>query len=1366
MFVLSITKDIYMKYIEPKLIHSTSLNGINDYLKEPNNYFFEKKRSFSQIQYQEINNHKRLIVLGEPGCGKSELIKQITNTNTIKYNLLSDLENLENNINLDLNKYELICFDALDEVNNRDFTKAIKIISEISRSYNLCKIIVTCRTHYVNGNYSLILSELSGFEYLLIDKFNVEQVNNFVENTDLEPEIKGFLNTKINSEANKQLKSVLRVPRYLSQICNVIFDNKLTKDQIQNWKRADFFEKAIYYKLEDEIKKNERKDNSLQNELFVSKRILEKLALVMEIKRVNQISIDDFLTFLDEIDSNISHVFLSTVELKTFYNRTLKQTEDILEFDNTEFQEYLAAKEIQRLSCKEQVLYDLLIDKDFEHIYSNWYDVLRFIVELSPETLLPLSNFIMRKHKGVIDDEFLKLLKEADLEKLKNEDKTILFNIVYSYIQSHQKYINDFSELLITRYTDGSFHFFESVIKEQESVPYHFRIYNQFKLVTDLINANKISRNVEFWKEQFRLFAEKDYSELQNAALYAMMDINDEDSLVTFSSNSKITANSKTYKTYLMALYHVCPNNDIAIAQFYIGLNGRYKEAIDGFMSITEPNKFILNIKNIFGSEELLEHFFDAETHAWGYYSLSNTMKELWNDYHEIEEIAKSFFKTYLADRHYLSYSANEFIKELLYVVKSKQEDFIYDFIDLCDDIWSLHHDTWMLQILIAKNQLIKIKEKVDKKEQSVSGTSICIRILSDLKHKENINNPDKDIIYEEGRALFPETYEEWEKPVKKPKNIELENYLKVSKENLSKLDESVLNNCFRMIDLFVKSKGEKYISQTDTIIIEKLKTSIISILDYIDLEKVYVNRTSENGFQFSSLILDFYNAIKIACKLGMIDIIKDKYRRKIVYYLPLESSRLYRDDNTQLFIELIGELSENEEIDLYEFLMKREDDYLEYNVTSFFDSIKRFELKLFSGFIKTYIEKTKDDYYVIKGLELLAEDFMFTPEEYFISIFKSKSSSHILRGSRYEVANAILIKKYNNNEAIQWRFTFLKENIYEFTLYDFEGMRGVSENEAEMDRPTFCNCLIENKKSDYKVHFIDLVNHSLSINTELKFRKYSEYLQTMSLQYFKVLGIRDVIIELRKLVDNHINKKAAESFKILLKDVELFFVNNLESLNMYNAIEKYNIIKNNRYQIINNSTDLFYLVQKAIADFKNTIENEGLYRPINFLSTEYTNEALLQKTLKISLENSLYKYGVRKIDVLREVNLYDDKRTDILVKYGFIGPIMIELKLLDNDEIQNDSKRVEYKAKLNQYIKANHCDFSNYIIFQRKKETQNAINKYNNLVEEYNAIKNLKIGFINCYIPDMDKQKTNNNIKKSNKQKQVKKTKSKETKK
>jgi hypothetical protein len=335
------------------------------------------------------------------------------------------------------------------------------------------------------------------------------------------------------------------------------------------------------------------------------------------------------------------------------------------------------------------------------------------------------------------------------------------------------------------------------------------------------------------------------------------------------------------------------------------------------------------------------------------------------------------------------------------------------------------------------------------------------------------------------------------------------------------------------------------------------------------------------------------------------------------------------------------------------------------------------------------------------------------------------------------------LIQKFNDQDAAKWRFDFLKRNIYEFLLYDFEGMRGVSSNESEMDRPTFCSCFVESRSANYVSDFLDLIDFSLTLNTELKFKKYSEYLQRMSLDYFKVLGSRENIISIRGVADKHKNKRAVQNFLPLLREVELFFVNQSQPINILSAVEMYNQIKHSHYVLINNSTDLYYLVRKAIDDFRNTIENGGLYRPINFLSSEtYPNEDLLQKMLKLSLENSLYKLGIREMDILREVNLYDDKRTDILVKYGFIGPIMIELKLLDNNEIQNDAKRSEYKGKLKRYIRANYSDHSFYLVFQRKEATVSAKAKYENLKTEYNDISNLNIDFINCYVPIETKKK------------------------
>ncbi len=85
----------------------------------------------------------------------------------------------------------------------------------------------------------------------------------------------------------------------------------------------------------------------------------------MEINRTNRITIDEFVTILDDITSNINLAFLSNFNLSTFIDRLMKKTGDVIEFHNTEFQEYLAAKELIRIKSIDQVLFDLIVDPDF-----------------------------------------------------------------------------------------------------------------------------------------------------------------------------------------------------------------------------------------------------------------------------------------------------------------------------------------------------------------------------------------------------------------------------------------------------------------------------------------------------------------------------------------------------------------------------------------------------------------------------------------------------------------------------------------------------------------------------------------------------------------------------------------------------------------------------------------------------------------------------------------------------------------------------------------------------------------------------------------------------------------------------------------
>lgn len=62
--------------------------------------------------------------------------------------------------------------------------------------------------------------------------------------------------------------------------------------------------------------------------------------------------------------------------------------------------------------------------------------------------------------------------------------------------------------------------------------------------------------------------------------------------------------------------------------------------------------------------------------------------------------------------------------------------------------------------------------------------------------------------------------------------------------------------------------------------------------------------------------------------------------------------------------------------------------------------------------------------------------------------------------------------------------------------------------------------------------------------------------------------------------------------------------------------------------------------------------------------------EKLVQKTVRSQIENILLRRGFQ-IEVLREPQLLDEKRTDLFIRYGFAGPVIIEVKLTSNTDMK-----------------------------------------------------------------------------------------------
>jgi hypothetical protein len=126
--------------------------------------------------------------------------------------------------------------------------------------------------------------------------------------------------------------------------------------------------------------------NEQRRDMFKS--VLEKLALAMEIFQTNVITTEEFMTFLEDVNSSAAKALLKEDLLRIFYEKSLLvDNEKTIQFENTEFQEYLAAKHLLSLNQPFFNLYDLIVEEDLREIHPSWFATLSYLIELKPACL-------------------------------------------------------------------------------------------------------------------------------------------------------------------------------------------------------------------------------------------------------------------------------------------------------------------------------------------------------------------------------------------------------------------------------------------------------------------------------------------------------------------------------------------------------------------------------------------------------------------------------------------------------------------------------------------------------------------------------------------------------------------------------------------------------------------------------------------------------------------------------------------------------------------------------------------------------------------------------------------------------------------
>jgi hypothetical protein len=460
---------------------------------------------------------QHLFVLAEPGFGKSVLLENlVTSAESNRFEaVVIDLKSLDNTLNLFdniekikkrpetkktsklniENKQELlICLDALDEVSVNIFSDVIGKIKNFLSDFNNVKVFISCRTLYFE-KYEILLNSLN-FSFLKIEQFSNNNIFDYLSKNEIDADKQDLIRKNF---FESYYAPVLYTPRYLELLVKYIKENK--SYDISGITRCELFEYFIYNKLKKEKAKQKEVDIS------VLKRVIETLALVMEIYQVNSISKDELMSFFADIQNDLKVNILSKISIEDFIERsTLKDNIDFVEFENTEFQEYLAAKEISRLKDIKQSVFDLAVDKELKEIYPSWFNVLSFLIELNIDLLKDVLDYGMSNQKTVTEGYF-DLITKVNSNLLSIEIRDKIFKRVFEYYQINDIYINNYPLIdnLSYYYTENNSELLKSYYnKVSISSEYPYSLKNIFNLIYYICERKLLSlRDIRYWTNKY-----------------------------------------------------------------------------------------------------------------------------------------------------------------------------------------------------------------------------------------------------------------------------------------------------------------------------------------------------------------------------------------------------------------------------------------------------------------------------------------------------------------------------------------------------------------------------------------------------------------------------------------------------------------------------------------------------------------------------------------------------------------------------------------------------------------------------------------------------------------------------------------------
>jgi hypothetical protein len=1252
LYIPPITK-IYSSFAEAKEFFD-KLGGVT--------YFETAKR----LKARDLAQGKRNLVIGEPGVGKTLLLGKIKNhledqgiaTSVVNLRQPNAINQIEDSIKSAADMPRALLLDGLDEIQSSLFPAVLRKIEEVADHYD-GPIFISARWVFI-ARHSTSFPQ---FRFIVVSPFTSSQVKEYLIATGLSEADTNAL-FHVLSFSHRML--VIQIPRYLHYFAEFWKRNGLT-DAMQV-SRNELFEHFIYSKLELE-------DTKLSSDKrAITKRVLEKLALAMEIYQTNVISKDDLMTFFDELKSDLKLAALSQLAMEAFFEYSLlKNNGDTIEFENTEFQEYLAAKEITRFAAPGRAAFAFAADSDVHEIYPTWFNALTFLIDMEPdlfEQIIEFSGLHSRDFK-IIDEGFFTFFGRIDPRNISAPLKRALFSDLIEYHSRTRQWLSAQLSAILSSFFDSSLEarlklWVDAALDKHDPERY-VSLANVAHVVNVLLQDHKpLDRS--YWRKNLIAWV-SDANEnvvLRRQALSGLEALGDAG--VINELPDLMGSEELLERAFISLCATLDPDNPKSFEHLVDAVRRDNVHAYQGLVSIKQPESikklFQLLINDATFRREFLEqssYFKDPDI------SLANVIRSVNDD--ELIGLCKDAL---IAATHYDTAHRAEksaFIRGLWRALKDRsQTDFILEMVHRLEKSPNGRSGFFFSRTLFAdvidQADVLPYLDLMITLKEEHSAFAVLLEVKA--SGREGANE-----IFEAGRTRLPQLYEHWENERSKPVvtlEMQADNRLHEFRA-LLRPEPGFSTNVFAFYNRHASEPGPRLSAEDRARIVDLLTNTIFKINPLEHELTITEEQGGSRTYRMSSTVHIFGEALTTARDIGF-DV--RPFRQQILNYILFA----YTGELRAIF-ELFTNIQQSEMTGILKIYKERTSDLWRHQPGSLTDAAEQYHVTAAAPILRDFVTEPQFDSHV-RQRALVVGDSLAPDLDFLKKIFTDyKSSSEASESALALVANGLLITAHLNREAVEWRLAQIVDRAVGFIQPS--GAHSVGPIEEELTfSGTFARPLMELKSPDYLEDYLRLLDSAMPVwKKGSEFQAYAAYMWKIVYAYLDNLKEGRSYLPLKKVEDKIARMQDQEGANWLAAQMAALRRSYLSYLGkprtISEAIKKQNEAREFDDKKILNSADLFRHLQDALeTDLRRWIEGEGAYDVINFADTKairQQHEKLIQKTLKTQLENILLRRGFQ-IEVVREPQLLNEKRPDFLVRYGFAGPIVIEVKLTSNADL------------------------------------------------------------------------------------------------